>query len=302
MDTVLQDMKAESYVGTTLWSSKGQPIGLIAIIGRKPMADTKLATSILQLAAVRASGELERRQSEEALRESEQQLRLTYQAAKIGTFEWNVQTGVNVWSPELEAMYGLACGEFGKTQPAWEQLVHPEDRAAAVGLVNQAFKTGEPVEGEWRVVWRDGSVHWISGRFQSFKDAAGKLLRLSGVNMDITERKKQEEELHKFNRVLKALNDSSQAMVRATDETDYLREVCRIIDKDCGYAMVWIGYAEDDEAKSVRPVVYAGFEEGYLETLKAHLGGHRTRTRSHGLGHPHGQSVYVQEYADRPRL
>ena len=73
-------------------------------------------------------------------------------------------------------MYGLAPGEFGKTQPAWEQLVHPEDRAAAVGWVNQAFATGEPVEGEWRVVWPDGSVHWLIGRFQAFTDHAGKPL------------------------------------------------------------------------------------------------------------------------------
>jgi PAS domain S-box-containing protein len=131
-------------------------------------------------------------QAAAALRESEERLRLAYQAAKIGAFEWNVQTGVNVWMPELEAMYGLAPGEFGKTQPDWEQLVHPEDRAAAVGWVNRAFEMGEAVEGEWRVVWRDGSVHWIAGRFQVFEDADGKPLRLSGVNMDITERKQVE--------------------------------------------------------------------------------------------------------------
>ena len=132
------------------------------------------------------------KRAEAALRESEERLRLAQQAAKIGAFEWNLQTGVNVWTPELEAMYGLARGEFGKTQPAWEQLVHPEDRAAALGGVNQTLETGEPVEGEWRVVWRDGSVHWIVGRFQAFKDAVGKPLRLSGVNMDITNRKQME--------------------------------------------------------------------------------------------------------------
>ena len=148
------------------------------------------------------------------MRESEERLRLAHQAAKIGAFEWNVQTGVNVWTPELEAMYGLARGEFGKTQPAWEQLVHPEDRAAAVGLVNQTFETGEPVEGEWRVVWRDGSVHWIAGRFQAFKDAAGKPLRLSGVNMDITERKQAEETLRQIREDLslaQAVADISEA-------------------------------------------------------------------------------------------
>ena len=68
-DVVLQEMMAESYVGTTLWSSKGQPIGLIAIIGRQPLANPQLAESMLKLVAVRAAGELERREAEEALRQ-----------------------------------------------------------------------------------------------------------------------------------------------------------------------------------------------------------------------------------------
>jgi len=73
-DVVLQEMMAESYVGTTLWSSKGQPIGLIAIIGRKPLANPNMAESILKLVAVRAAGELERRWAEEALRKKTYEL------------------------------------------------------------------------------------------------------------------------------------------------------------------------------------------------------------------------------------
>jgi PAS domain S-box-containing protein len=133
------------------------------------------------------------RSREESLRESEQRFRLAQQASRIGSFDWNIQTGVNVWTPELEIMYGLQPGEFGKTQPSWEQLVHLEDRPNALRLVERAFKTGEPVEGEWRVVWREDSVHWIVGRFQVFKDEAERPLRMIGVNMDITDRKQVEE-------------------------------------------------------------------------------------------------------------
>lgn len=136
-----------------------------------------------------------RKKAEVALQESEQRLKLSQQAAKIGTFEWNIQTGLNTWSPELEAMYGLKPGEFARTQPAWQELVHPDDRAAAIDANNWTLRTGEPVEREWRVVWRDGSVHWILGRYQGFKDAAGKPLRLTGVNIDITERKRAERAL-----------------------------------------------------------------------------------------------------------
>jgi PAS domain S-box-containing protein len=90
---------------------------------------------------------------------------------------------------------------------------------------------------------------------------------LLSVVRDITERKKRDMELHRLNRTLKAQSQSDQAMMRAKDETAYMDEVCDIIVKTCGHAMVWIGFAENDENKSVRPLASAGFEKGYLETL-----------------------------------
>jgi PAS domain S-box-containing protein len=138
-------------------------------------------------------------QSEESLRLSEERLRLAQQAARVGSFEWNIQTGVNVWTPELEAMYGLDAGEFGKTQHSWEQLVHPEDRQEAVAAVERALDGSESEEAEWRVVWPDGSVHWLLGRFRMLRDAAGRAHRLLGVNLDITERKQNEAALQELN-------------------------------------------------------------------------------------------------------
>lgn len=88
------------------------------------------------------------------------------------------------------------------------------------------------------------------------------------LHNEIDERKKREDELHRLNRTLRAHGNSSRAMMRARNEVEYLDEICRIVVEDCGHAMVWIGYAEDDNYKSVRPVAYSGFEVGYLETLK----------------------------------
>jgi PAS domain S-box-containing protein len=73
-DIVLQDMDAESYMGVTLWSSKGKPIGLIAVIARKPLVNPKLAETILHLVAIRAAAELERRDAEEELKRRADQL------------------------------------------------------------------------------------------------------------------------------------------------------------------------------------------------------------------------------------
>lgn len=154
----------------------------------------------------------ERKQAEEALRESEARLRLATEAAKIGAFDWRIPTDVNIWTPELEAMYGLGPGEFGRRRSAWEHLVHPDDRAGAVAKANETLASGEPVEHEWRVVWPDGSMHWIAGRFQGFKDAAGKPVRLTGVNIDVSERKRVEKALRESELRYRSLVEAASAI------------------------------------------------------------------------------------------
>jgi PAS domain S-box-containing protein len=147
-----------------------------------------------------------------ALRESEERLRFAQQTARIGTFDWNIETGVNVWTTELEAMYGLPPGGFPGTQTAWEALVHPDDRQRAVERVTESLETGEPVEEEWRVIWPDGSIHWLAGRWQVFKNGLGNPVRLMGVNIDVTDRMQMEEALRRSEErlrlAIKATNDA----------------------------------------------------------------------------------------------
>jgi PAS domain S-box-containing protein len=160
------------------------------------------AITVLWIATSKVQSiDLLRRNAEDALLASVARMKLAQQVSQVGTFEWNIQTGVNVWARELEAMYGLPEGGFARTQSAWEQLIYPEDRPGALELVNQAFETGAPTEGEWRVVWPDGSVHWLKGRWQVFKDAAGTPLRMTGVNINITDSKQADERLRQAQRL-----------------------------------------------------------------------------------------------------
>jgi PAS domain S-box-containing protein len=166
----------------------------------------------------------QQKRAEQALRESESRLRLAQQAARVGTFEWNWQTGVNTWTPELEAMYGLKPGEFSGKEDAWEKLVHPEDRLETALQTRHAVETGK-FEAEWRVVWPDGTVRWLAGRAWVFKDEAGRPLRLIGVNIDITERRAAEAVARRWQRVFEqaelaiALSDSSAGTFQTVNES-----------------------------------------------------------------------------------
>ena len=134
------------------------------------------------------------RQIEEALAENQERLRLAQEVARIGTFEWNLQTGVNQLTPELEAMYGLPPGGFAEGDRTWQDLICPEDRDQGVLYVQEAMEKGS-FAAEWRVIWPDGTTHWLFGRAWVSKDETGKPLRLMGANTDVTERKLAELEV-----------------------------------------------------------------------------------------------------------
>jgi PAS domain S-box-containing protein len=79
------------------------------------------------------------------------------------------------------------------------------------------------------------------------------------------ERRRAEERLRRVNRAHRALSTCNEALVRATDESALLRQVCQIIVEEAGYRLCWVGYAEQDAARTVRAIAQAGFDEGYLK-------------------------------------
>ncbi len=141
----------------------------------------------------------ERRRVENESRRNQELLRLVHQIGKIGHWEWDLVTGENKWSPELETLYGLKPGTFEGTYDAWTRLVHPADLANAEKDVRRALETGRYLT-EFRVTWPDGSIHWLEARANVFKDADGRAVRITGVNMDITDRKLQEDALREADR------------------------------------------------------------------------------------------------------
>ena len=240
----------------------------------------------------------QRKLAEEALRTSEERLRLAHQAAHIGAFEWNIRTGVNTWTPELESMYGLPPGGFGGTQTAFENLVHPDDRARVIQLNDWALKTGQPTKGEWRVVWPDGSVHWLAGRWQVLMDESGEPLRVIGVNIDITEQKRAEE----------ALSDMTRKLVEAQEQerTRIARELHDDINQRVGVLAIELDQLRN-EHNELPPGVRERLRELLNRTSEIATDLHALSRELHSssleyLGVARAMTGWCREFGERQKL
>jgi PAS domain S-box-containing protein len=140
---------------------------------------------------------LERKHAEEALREGEERLRIALQAGQMGTWEWNITTDQVMWSETLEAIHGIAPGTFPGTYEAYCSDIHPEDRDRVTNTIAKTLAEGSDHCITYRIVLPDDRVRWVEGRGRLFvdDDETGRSMRMSGVCMDITDRKHAEDQL-----------------------------------------------------------------------------------------------------------
>ena len=140
---------------------------------------------------------LERKHAEEALREGEERLRIALQAGQMGTWEWDITTGQVMWSETLEAIHGIAPGTFPGTYEAYCSDIHPEDRDRVTDTIAKTLAEGSDHWITYRIVLPDDRVRWVEGRGRLFvdDDEMGRPVRMSGVCMDITDRKHAEDQL-----------------------------------------------------------------------------------------------------------
>lgn len=131
------------------------------------------------------------------LRESEERLRCALESAHMGIWDWNLTTNKIIWSLGHEQLFGLAPGTFDGTYETFNACILPEDRAALTQQINITRETQKEYCHEFRVVWQDGSIHWIEGRGKFFSNQAGEPVRMLGTVRDISARKQAEVELNK---------------------------------------------------------------------------------------------------------
>ncbi len=150
----------------------------------------------------------------------------------------------------------------------WNKPIHPEDRERAFDAWRHRTETIGTYSIECRLRRADGIYRWWLIRGVPVQDAGGRILKWFGTCTDIHDLKLAQLEISRTNRALKMLSSCSEALARADSELQLLYAVCRIAVENGGYRMAWVGYAQDDEAKTITPLAHAGVEEGFLSEVR----------------------------------
>lgn len=162
-----------------------------------------------------------RRQAEEAHREGEERLRLALEAGRMGTWSWDIHSNEVRWSPQLESIHGIAAGTFPGTFEAYLQDIHPEDRQRVIRSIQSAVELGTEHHLEYRLVWPDGSIHWIEARGKLVRDTAGQPKQMIGVCVEISERKRKEQDL-------RFLSEASRSLATLVDYQSTLQQIATL--------------------------------------------------------------------------
>ena len=176
----------------------------------------------------------------------------------------------------------------------------PEDSARQFTANDrEVMESGQTRVFEEQSLLADGLYSYQSVKV-AIRDNNGQFHALCGISTDITERKAREEALRQTNRAFRVLSQCNSAVVHATEEQALLKEVCRIAVGQAGYLFAWVGYADNDEARTVRPVAFAGVAEGFLDRIHVSWADNEYGRGSIGPAIRTGKPVVARRLGDQP--
>ena len=126
--------------------------------------------------------------AEDALRQSEDRLRMALAAGRVGIWDWDILTDRVSWSDEIYALHDMEPGSFGGRVEDFGPLIHPDDAPAVMATLDRALKLGEPYAAEYRFRRADGSIRWIATQGYVTRNDQGDPVRMVGAATDVTER------------------------------------------------------------------------------------------------------------------
>jgi PAS domain S-box-containing protein len=176
-----------------------------------------------------------RKQAELALKNSEERLAIATRAGIIGIWDWDVVNNHLVWDEAMYRLYGIRAENFNGAYEAWSSTIHPEDRQRTEEEIQAALRNEREYAPEFRVIWPDGSVHYIKAASHTEFDKDGKPLRMIGINYDLTEQKRAEAALREKSEELDLFFSSALDLLCIADLNGYFRKLNPQWEKSLGY-------------------------------------------------------------------
>ncbi len=140
--------------------------------------------------------------------QADDRLRTAFELGRLGNWDWNIRDNLITRTGYHEQLFGLSPGAFAGTYESFLECVHPEDRDPVQREIARCVASRQDYQQEYRVVWPDGSVHWIEGRARLCCDENGQPERMIGVVQDITARKLVEQHQARFQALFEAAQDA----------------------------------------------------------------------------------------------
>lgn len=242
----------------------------------------------------------ERKKAEELLLQNQTMLRIAGSEAKLGGWRIDLPEYKLTWSDETSILHDLAPGHT----PSLEEAIAfypPEYRDEVSERVHFLCTEGIPFNFEHELITARQRRIWVRSIGEAQRDNAGQIVRLYGAFQDITDLKAADLALIASNRALKLLGRCNEALIRSENEADLLHEICRIAVEIGGFAMAWVGYAQDNAKKTIDPQASAGKNNGYLAALQLswsedHPGGQGPAGQVIRSGEP----VIISDLCDEP--
>jgi len=205
-----------------------------------------------------------------------------------------------LWNEHVRVRsYGVTEDEMAETFGI--DIFHPDDRGRAIEALQNVIHNDVEVLEEFRVMPRgEAGIEWriMTGK-RILIDGAPFVI---GVGSDITERKLEEAELERLNRVLVVSDQCNKALIQAENEQELLQKICSIIVDFGGYRMAWVGFAQDDEAKSLPLVASAGCTGDYFESITISWGDNQYGQGPAGTAVRTGQPFSVNHILTDPQF
>jgi PAS domain S-box-containing protein len=246
----------------------------------------------------------ELRESELALHNTEERLRLAMESGKVGVWEWEANTKEAKWSQGIYMLLGCKPGEVPPTQEAFRRRIHPQDLARQDQTLKDSLERCEDYLCEFRVVWADGSVHWVEarGQYAYVDEGSGTILRMRGVLSDIDRRKQAEEVIQQAHEQLQQQTEELQTQ---GEELQTQTEELRMQTEELAHANAALRESEERERQRAEelatfldaaptPVIIVHDPSG------AHMTGNRAADEL--LRHPRGTEISLSAPPEtRPR-